>query len=213
MRAYFQLFFGLLVPLSGLFILASIVYFKTGYDFTKALRLGVLSGFFIAIAVSLFTALFLLIMRRGKTPQKSILKRRKRVYTKTKQNIKENIKETIPTLDTHSNVSTTITTPTRPIIASDDKTIEQKMILLMDRELAFEIALYAITDQNIGTLTESVTGAGHITVKNDDEILQLTISTLTRHTSQVVIVSEINSTLVKKIISYMKEKEHSFLQY
>jgi len=209
MRAYFQLFFGLLVPLSGLFIVTSIIYFNTGYNFTKALRLGVLSGFFIAIAVSLFTALFLLIMRRGKKPQKSILKRRKKTHPKTTQNIKE----TAPTTDTHNDISTMETVPTRPVIASDDKTIEQKMMLLMDRDLAFEVALYAITDQNIGTLTESVTGAGHITVKSDDEILQLTISTLTRHTSQVVIVSEINSTPAKKIIRYMKEKEHSFLQY
>ena len=207
MRAYFQLFFSLLVPLSGLFIVTSIIYFNTEYDFTKALRLGVLSGFFIAIAVSLFTALFLLIMRRGKKPQKSILKRRRKTHPKTTQNIKE----TVSTTDAHSDVSTII--PTRPVIASDDKTIEQKMMLLMDRELAFEVALYAITDQKIGTLTESVTGAGHITVKSDDEILQLTISTLTRHTSQVVIVSEINSTPAKKIICYMKEKEHSFLQY
>jgi mannitol-specific phosphotransferase system IIBC component len=209
MRAYFQLFFGLLVPLSGLFIITSVIYFNTGYNFTKALRLGVLSGFFIAIAVSLFTALFLLIMRRGKKPQKSILKRHKKVHSKTTQDIKEKAL----TVDTDNNVSTTIKTPPRPVISSDVKTIEQKMMLLMDRELAFEIALYAISDQNIGTLTESVTGEGHITVKNDNEVLQLTISSLTRHTSQVVIVSEINSNAAKKIISYMKEKEHSFLQY
>jgi len=207
MRAYFQLFFGLLVPLSGLFIVTSIIYFNIGYNFTKALRLGVLSGFFIAIAVSLFTALFLLIMRRGKKPQKSILKRRRKTHPETTQNIKE----TVPTTDTHSDASTII--PTRPVIASDDKTIEQKMMLLMDRDLAFEVALYAITDQNIGTLTESVTGAGHITVKSDDEILQLTISTLTRHTSQVTITSEMNSKAAKKLIRYIKEKEHSFLQY
>ena len=209
MRAYFQLFFGLLVPLSGLFIVTSIIYFNTGYNFTKALRLGVLSGFFIAIAVSLFTALFLLIMRRGKKPQKSILRRKKKKYTKNAQNIHEST----TTSETYNHVSTTVTTPTHPIIASHDKTIEQKMMLLMDRELAFEIAHYAISDQNIGTLTQSANEADHITVKNDDEILQLTISTLTRHTSQVLITSQINSPSAKKIISYMKEKEYSFLQY
>jgi len=209
MRAYFQLFFGLLVPLSGLFIVTSIIYFNTGYNFTKALRLGVLSGFFIAIAVSLFTAFFLLIMRRGKKPQKSILRRKKKKYTKNAQNIHEST----TTSETHNHVSTTVTTPTHPIIASNDKTIEQKMMLLMDRELAFEIAHYAISDQNIGTLTQSANEADHITVKNDDEILQLTISTLTRHTSQVLITSQINSPSAKKIISYMKEKEYSFLQY
>jgi hypothetical protein len=209
MRAYFQLFFGLLVPLSGLFILASVVYFKIEYNFIQALRLGVLSGFIIAIAVSLFTALSLLIMRRGKKPKKSILKRRKKVPVQTTQNLKT----PAPTLKDNSNISTHGTTSTSPTISTDTKTIEQNMMLLMDRELAFEVALYAISDQNIGTLTESVTGAGHITVKNSDEVLQLTLTRLTRHTSQVVIESGLNSEAAKKIIRYMKEKEHSFLQY
>jgi len=173
MRAYFQLFFNLLVPLGGLFIFISVIYFKSEYNFTQALRLGVLSGFFIAIVASFFTALFLLILRRVQKSQKDVLKKRK----------------------------------------FDIKTIKQKIMLLMDRELAFEIALYAISEQNIGTLTKSVAGGDHITVKNNDEIIQLTFSSLTRHTSQVVIVSEINSNATKKMINYMKEKEHSFLQY
>lgn len=184
-------------------MVASFVYFRTGYDFTKALRLGVLSGFFIALAVSLFTALFLLIMRRGKTPQKSILRRQKKIHSQ---------KSTSHT-KTDNDIVATDATPITSSFSSDDKTIEQKMMLLMDSELAFEVAFHAISDQHIGILTESTAGAGHITVKNNDEVLQITISSLTRHTSQVVIASEINSKAAKKIIQYMKEKEHSFLQY
>ncbi len=201
MRAYLQLFFGLLVPLSGLFIVASVIYFRTGYDFTKALRLGVLSGFFIAIAVSLFTALFLLIMRRGKQPQKSILKRKKKVRSKTTQAAKK------------ENTSTRAAMAEKTALATDEKTIEQKMMLLMDKELAFEVLLHTIAEQDIGILTKDSNNVTQMTVKNDNELLQLSISTLTRHTSQVVITSEINSKAAKKIIRYMKEKEHSFLQY
>ena len=209
MRAYLQLFFGLLVPLSGLFIVASVIYFRTGYDFTKALRLGVLSGFFIAIAVSLFTALFLLIMRRGKQPQKSILKRKKKVRSETTQAPQ---KET-PITEEKGNTSTSTPMTEKTVLATDEKTIEQKMILLMDKELALEVLLHAISEQHIGVLASDSNNSTQMTVKNDNELLQLSISTLTRHTSQVVITSEIDSKAAKKIIHYMKEKEHSFLQY
>ena len=65
MRAFFQLFFGLLLTLSTLFIVAAIIYFRIEYDFTKSLRLGVLSGFFVAIIVSFFIALFFDSYERG----------------------------------------------------------------------------------------------------------------------------------------------------
>lgn len=207
MRAYFQLFFGLLVPLSGLFMVAAFIYFNTGYTFTKALRLGVLSGFFIAIAVSLFTALFLLIMRRGKKPEKSILKRRGKVKVKTSKT-SESVQNTTKITST-----TNETLPNAQNEAIDDKSIEQKMMLLMDKDIAFEVALHAISEQHIGILTKSVNEEDHITIKNDEEVLHLSISTLTRHTSQVSIRSEINSSAARKIIRYMKDKEYSFLQY
>lgn len=209
MRAYLQLFFSLLVPLSGLFIVASVIYFRTGYDFTKALRLGVLSGFFIAIAVSLFTALFLLIMRRGRQPQKNILKRKKKVHSHKHKN--GALKQEVLSAESHTSAQATV--PTKTALERDEKTIEQKMMLLMDKELAFEVMLHAIAEQHIGILTKDATDDGQMLVKNDNETIQLSISTLTRHTSQVIITSEINSKAAKKIIRYMKEKEHSFLQY
>jgi len=59
MRVYLQLFFGLLIPLSALFIVISILYFKVEYDFTKAIRLGVLTGIMLSLAVSFITSIFL----------------------------------------------------------------------------------------------------------------------------------------------------------
>ena len=209
MRAYIKLFFRLLVPLGGVFIVASVLYFRIEYNFIKAFRLGVLSGFFIAIVVSFFTVLFLLIMRRDKQPQKSTLKKKKKVHSEATQVPK---KET-PTADEKGNTSTSTPMTKKTVLATDEKTIEQKMILLMDKELALEVLLSAISEQHIGVLTSDSNNDTQMTVKNDNELLQLSISTLTRHTSQVVITSEINSKAAKKIIHYMKEKEHSFLQY
>jgi len=65
-KTFFRLYFGLLIPLNILFIIASIIYFNNDYNLTKSLRLGVLSGFFIALAVSFATTILLLIMRWAK---------------------------------------------------------------------------------------------------------------------------------------------------
>ena len=204
MRAYFQLFIGLLIPLSALFIVSSVLYFKIEYDFTKAMRLGVLSGFFIAIAVSLFTALFLLIMRWGRQPKKDIfhgLKERKDKHNKKSKANKSR--------------DTVVTGATKVQNASKTSITEQENImLLMDNRIAFEVLLYAISDQQLGQLTESKESEGHITLKTDKSIIKMSISPLTKHTSQIQISSEIDDTEnIQKIITYMKEKEYSFTQY
>ncbi len=183
MRAFFQLFFGLLITLSILFIVAAVIYFRVDYDFTKSLRLGVLSGFFIAIIVSFFIALLLTLMRGGKTPQKSILKRKRR-----------------------SRQSTKISD------SKDDKSMEQKIILLMDKELALEVLFHAINHQHMVILTQSQNKEESISIMIEGEI-KLSINKLTRHTSQLVITSNTDANDIKEIITYMKTRELSFLQY
>ena len=90
MRAYLQLFFGLLIPLSALFIIISILYFKVEYDFTKAIRLGVLTGIMLSLAVSYVTSIFLqikiLIQSRTLSPRKAKMKAK---IKSDKQNIKK----------------------------------------------------------------------------------------------------------------------------
>ena len=204
MRAYFQLFIGLLIPLSALFIVAAVIYFKIEYDFTKAMRLGVLSGFFIAIAVSVFTALFLLIMRRGKQPQKDIFSGvRER---EEKRNKKSKANKAVDTIQTET---TTIQNAPKTSILT-----QENIMLLMDNSIAFEVLLYAIADQQLGQLTESKEAEGHVILKTDKSIIKMRISPLTKHTSQMQISSEVDDTEnIQKIITYMKEKEYSFTQY
>ena len=196
MRAFFQLFFGLLIPLSTLFMIAAIIYFKLEYDFNQAFRLGILAGFFIGIAVSLFTALFLLIMRRGKKPQKSILTKKKNQKLQQITKIEKSQAATSPNTVPHNN-----------------KNIEQKIILLMDKEFALEVLLHAISHQHIGILTQNHDKEEKMSIKTENDIIELSIHRLTRHTSQLMITSNKDSKDVKKIITYMKMKELSFLQY
>jgi len=207
MRKLLQLYFGLLVPLSMLFIVASIVYFKLDYDLTKAMRLGVLSGFFIGAIVSLFTAIFLLIMRRGKQPKENIIKSPKRRHQTEAKVTEKKVTTNKHTLSKATSITSSIAT--KNLV----DTHIQKVMLLMEHELAFEVAVYAISEEKIGTITDTDASKGLLDITTKDEHIKLSILSLTRHTTQVLIETNPNSEYTKKIIKYLKGKELSFLQY
>ncbi len=166
--------------------IGSIAYFSLDYSFTKAMKLGVVSGVLIGLSISLIMALLLLVRRRGqKTAQRPM---------PVDENI-HRIKKEIP-LETQQNF------------------IEQKLMLLMDKQLAFDVSRYAVTDQEIGDITTSNTkGNTNITVRTPEETIYITVTSLTKHTAEIILKTVKNSNHVNKIISYIKEKEHSFLQY
>jgi len=208
MRAYLQLFFGLLVPLSALFMLVAVIYFQLEYNFTKSMRLGVLLGFFVAIAVSFFIAYFLLIMRRGKniSKDKDIFKRstKHKLTVKDVKKTSNDKKEIKKEIITDKVENTTIQKTTR----------EEKLMLLMDKELAYEVTIHAIKNQNIGKLKTDKSKEFHsIHVQNDDKIIDVNISSLTKHTAHITITSIGYFDIIDKVIFYLKEKEQSFLQY
>ncbi|MBT8343247.1 MAG: hypothetical protein KJO45_00880 [Sulfurovum sp.] len=191
MRTYLRLFFNLLMPISMIITIVAIAYFSVSYDFTKAMKLGVLSGVLLGFGFSLVAALFLLVTRSVKKPVQGSLS----IHEEPKNNNRN-----IPIKET-------------PVVNMQNA-IEQKLMLLMDKKLAFEVALYAIIDQNIGEIkTHETKDDSIISVHTQDGKIQISSTPLTRHTSQVILKTERNSPYLNKIISYIKEKEHSFLQY
>jgi len=202
MRSYFQLFFSLLVPLSGLFVIVAVLYLKIDHELTKAIRLGVLVGFLLAVSLSLVLPIFLLIMRRSKHTQQ---KRKKRKHKAKIASMQQSLTDSLP-------LAKKVVDSLDPIELIDTS-IVQTIMLLMDKELALDVAYYAISEEKIGTLTENKNEESHITVKNGEDIIELTITSLTRHTSQVKVLSKSKSASTKKILTYMKQKEYSFLQY
>ena len=185
MRAYMHIFLNLLMPISLVMAIASIIYFSFSYEFTKALRLGILSGVLIGLLISFIGSLPLFVMRKTKpAPSES-------------DTIHEN---------THVNTKAS---------SSNKKTpIEQNLILLMDKDLAFNVALFSIEDQNLGEATTKETKEkSTITLRTYDETIQIITTALTRHTAQILIKAANNSEELQKIISYIKEKENSFLHY
>jgi len=82
----------------------------------------------------------------------------------------------------------------------------------MDKELALEVLYHAIHHQRIAILTQSQNKEETMSIVIEDEI-ELSINKLTRHTSQLIITSNEESRDIKEIITYMKMRELSFLQY
>ena len=185
MRTYLRLFFSLLMPISMIMAIASVAYFSVHYDFSKAMKLGILSGVLLGLGISPIAALFLLVTRSGKKPAQETVKVDKETNRETKE-----------------------------VPVKMQNSIEHKLMLLMDKKLAFEVALYAVTDKNMGDIkTHETKENAMITVHTKEENIQISTTPLTRHTAQVILKTERNSQYTDKIISYIKEKEHSFLQY
>ena len=185
MRAFLLLFFNLLMPISMIMTIVSVAYFSVDYNFTKAMKLGVLSGVLLGLGISFIAALFLLITRRGGSPAQETVRVHQEINRQTKE-----------------------------VPLEIQNSIEHKLMLLMDKKLAYEVALHAITDQNMGEITTKETKKNSmITLHTQAETMQITITPLTRHTAQVVLNTERNSKYDQNIISYIKEKEHSFLKY
>ena len=96
---------------------------------------------------------------------------------------------------------------------STNGSADKNFILLMDKELAFEVALYSIIDQSIGEVTEGSKRDGTISIHTPEQMISIAISPLTKHTSQIKVKADAYNMSVQKIINYLKFKENSFLQY
>jgi len=205
MRSYFNLFLTLVMPISILFTAIATVYFAMQFEFTKAIKLGILAGVLSGIAFSFIVALFIIMIRKI---------RMYKVKTKVLSPKTDSVNTSIvldPTIyeKKHQSTQANIAMEALPEPAS----IEGKFMLLMDKELAYEISLTAIDTQNIGEIIHQNKEEGSILLRNKDEEIRISISSLTKHTAQVFITSSIDNSKMKDIISMLKEKEHSFMQY
>ncbi len=192
MQTYIRLFLNLLLPLTLLFTVASVGYFTFDYSFSKAFKLGILSGVFIGIGMSLIMALALLILRK----------------VQKNENIESpaHVETEAAPID---KVDKTKKNPKQENPFSE----EIKCMLLMDRELTFDVIRNALKNENGCTLSQSDPKKGTMTIQTKKGIIQTTITSLTQHTSQVILQTVDNAKQIKNLISHIKEKEHSFLEY
>ncbi len=188
MKPFFNLFLSLLLPINVLFIAFSAVYFMFSYDASGALKLGTITGFILGTVFSFIMAIVLFSMRRVQKEIKS-----NTVNSKF-------IKDKIIKRKTNTHINT-------------KKEIHKTFIFLMDKELTFDILIHSIVDQNLGEIENRNIHKGILSIYNQDDEINIEVSKLTKHTSEVNIFSNVENKTIKEIVSYAKVKEHSFLNY
>jgi hypothetical protein len=83
----------------------------------------------------------------------------------------------------------------------------------MDRELAYEVSLQSIEQQNIGEIIYQNKNKGLILLKDDLKELKINVTRLTKHTTELIITSTLNHHFIKNIMRHIKDKEKQFLNY
>lgn len=197
MKSYFNLFLILVMPLSVLFTAISFVYFSLDFTFSKALRLAILAGVLISVAFSIVMATVILVIRTIQF---------KKFHTQTLDTKYHN-----PAIFEH-NLQITQTEDNE----NNEKqmeTVEEKLMLLMDKELAYEVSLFSISHQKTCEVIYKNKKDGTILIHNEEKEIRMNITSLTKHTAQIIMQSTIDNVSIKNIISIIKEKEHSFIQY
>ena len=197
MRAFLHVFFGLLMPVSLLIAVFLTLFFTFEYSFTQAMSLGVLYGIFSGIVVTFILSIALLLLR-GSTKN---IQNKLKVKQKEKD-IQENeeLNKIESSIDQDSNKSV-------------KKGIDQKLMLLMNKKLIFELILTTIKNQISHPIVKHDIDKGNINIRIHGEVISIAIIPLTKHTSEIMINGISNSKYIQNIISFLKEKEHSFLQY
>lgn len=194
MRTFIHLFLNLLIPLSILFIIIAIGYFTYQYDFSKALQLGILTGVLFGIGASLIAAPILLISGKVKKQEDTDLEE----YAE-------------PELTSENKAVKETKAPQQKQILGVGKEI--KCMLIMDRELAFNVILNTPEDQKGCSVSQSDPEKGIINIQTKAGIIQTTITSLTKHTSQVIIHAVNNTKQAQELVTLLKKKELSFLDY
>ncbi|MDQ7084034.1 MAG: hypothetical protein Q9M36_03485 [Sulfurovum sp.] len=200
MNHYLHRVFTLLLPISVVATLLALFYFqnKYGYGISQTFPLSMLTGFMIGGAISLFLAL---LTSTKKAPLRRDLSKRR------------NKEQAIP-----SSVAPIITQVTEVRGTSLTKkpkssSKKERLMLLMDRELVFHLALQSIQSQAIGTVIESKNKEGKISMQSQGERITIAITALTRHTAQIILKSTHTSNKIAKIIASIKRTEYSLLDY
>jgi len=205
MKKFFNLFLILFMPLSILFTALAVVYYSIDFEFSKSIKLGILTGVLSSLIFSIIITPTILILRvvRSKKAHTEILSADS--HNVSKAFIQKPIVYESKTPSTQKNEMS--------IAISKPDLIEEKLMLLMDNELAYEVSLASVNHQKIGNIIYKNKEEGVILIRTEEREIKMHITSLTKHTAQVLITTTIDNSNMKNIISMLKEKEHSFLQY
>jgi len=206
MKSFINIFLTLVMPISILLTAVATVYYSTSFIFSKAIRLGTIAGVLTGISVAFILALIISIIRAIHA-----YRQKSKILSPGISAVPVNIVPNPTIYEKKSQAVQKSSIATKKHKESD--TIEENFMLLMNKELAYEVSLNTINQGQIGDIIHENKEDGSILLRSHGEEIHIQIKSLTRHTAEVHILSTIDNSSMRNIITTLKEKEHSFIQY
>jgi len=193
MKKFIKAYTFTLTPTAMIVIIASIAYYTTQLSFNKAISIGTLNGFIIAGIINIIPAIitFRKIDKVSQTKPKKKQKRKKDITQKTNQS------------QQHSQISSN----------QNNQHKIYSLYLLLDKEKAFDLSINSIVNQSLGSILNKDHHRGIISARTAHQIINFNIQSLTRHTAKVEINAQQDNNTLKDILTYIKQKESSFITY
>ncbi len=206
MKSFINIFLTLVMPISILLTAIATVYYSTSFIFSKAIRLGTVAGVLTGISVAFILALIVSIIRAIHT-----YRQKSKILSPGMSAVPVNIVPNPTIYEKKSQAVQKSSIATKKHKEAD--TVEEKFMLLMNKELVYEVSLNTINQGKIGDIIHENKEDGSILLRSHGEEIHIQIKSLTRHTAEVHILSTIDNSSMRNIITTLKEKEHSFIQY
>jgi hypothetical protein len=195
LRTFVNLFLSLIFPIGVLFTVVATLYYLKEFELGKAIKLGVIAGMLSGIAFSLLISILINMKRAFQ------IHRYQRLHTKehaASSSLASRQQTGHPSHVAHSNDT------------YFPKKGEKRFMLLMDYDVAYEVALYAVESQKIGLIQKADKQQGEIVLQQRGRLITVKLSKLSPHSSQIIVQGMED---MERFIDTIKEKEFSFLDY
>ena len=216
MQTFIRLFVMFMLPIALVCVSVAILYFSLdGYTFSKAMNVGALTGVLFALPATFVVVTLYLIKEaiapkkvKNVAPQKS--HKASEVQKEPKMQMKKEPKVQMIQKPTDEVKKESKGTTKKPIIQTRDRVFKQ--MLLLDKELAFHLLQTIIQTLQSKNLTIEAP-KNMITFSNQDGVIESKITSLTKHTSQILITAPSNPKQAQRILKLFKEQQHSLLNF
>jgi len=208
MQTFIRLFMMLMLPIALVCMTVATLYFSLdGYSFSKAMNVGALTGVLFALPTT-FVVVTLYLIKEVITPTKAKNVAPQKSH-KTSDIKKEPEVEHKEQPKSQMQKESKVTTQ-KPINQTSDRVFKQ--MLLLDKELAFNLLQTIIQTLQSKSLTIEAP-KNIITFSNQDGVIESKITSLTKHTSQILITAPNNPKQAQRILKLFKEQQHSLLNF
>jgi len=190
MKNFIRTYTYTLVPTAILIIIGFIIFYSTQFSLNKSISLGTLHGFMAAIILNIIPAFVMLDKLKYKSTKST-----KSTKTQTLQN-RQDLSKKVELKTNEKDTST-----------------NHSLYLLLDFEKSFDLSIDSILRQSLGTILKHDKHRGFISVRAAYQTIDFELKPLTRHTAKVDIKAQKDNETLHSILSYIKNKERSFLNY